>query len=72
MVKYDYNNLLNRLTVATLQFDLAFYTECPLCGADLTTRGRDEAEAHLTNHYAEQIQAGILIFKHIMINHRYG
>ena len=44
---------------ASEQFDLSFYTSCPLCGAALAACGREEAEAHLTNHYAEQIREKI-------------
>ena len=41
------------------QFDLAFYTDCPVCNAPLSSCGRDEVEAHLTNHFADAIKEKI-------------
>lgn len=41
------------------QFDLTFYIDCPVCRAPLSNRGRDEVEAHLTSHYAENIKEKI-------------
>ena len=41
------------------QFDLTFYIDCPVCSAPLSNCGKYEVEAHLTNHFADNIKEKI-------------